>query len=98
MFLLAYIIAINTIVPKKPVIAEIGISAAVNERQSISDIIINDAPNVIDRGIVFVVSRPTQSLTICGITSPIQLIVPANATELAVKSVAIRIIKEVRKH
>ena len=43
MFLLAYIIAINTIVPKNPVIAEIGISAAVNERQSISDIIINDA-------------------------------------------------------
>ena len=47
-------------------------------------VIINDAPNIIDRGIVFVVSRPTQSLTICGITSPIQLIVPANATELAV--------------
>ena len=91
MFLLAYIIAINTIVPKNPVIAEIGISAAVNERQSISEIIINDAPNVIESGIVFVVSRPTQSLTICGITRPIQLIVPANATELAVKSVATRI-------
>ena len=82
MSLLAYIIAINTIVPKNPVIADIGISAAVNERQSISEIIINDAPNVIDRGIVFVVSRPTQSLTICGITSPIQLIVPEKQPSL----------------
>ena len=93
MFLLTYIMAINIIVPKNPVIAEIGISAAVNERQIISEIIINDAPNVIDRGIVFVVSRPTQSLTICGITRPIQLIVPAKATELAVNRVAIIIIR-----
>ena len=81
----------NTIVPKKPVIADIGISAAVNERQRISDMIMNDAPKVMDKGSVLVVSRPAQSRTMCGITSPIQLIVPAKATELAVKSVAIRI-------
>ena len=64
MFLLAYIITIKTIVPKNPVIAEIGISAAVNERHNMSDIIINDAPKVIDNGIVLVVSLPTHKRTI----------------------------------
>lgn len=80
------------IVPKNPVIADNGISAAVNTRERISAIIINVAPKIIQSGIVFFVFLPTVKRTICGTTNPTQLIVPENATELAVSNVAIPII------
>ena len=46
----------NTSVPKKPVIADIGISEAVKTLESISESTINTAPKVIESGIVLVVS------------------------------------------
>lgn len=79
-------------VPNNPVIAERGISDAVNVLDNISANIINIEPKSIDIGSVTLESLPTISLTIWGITNPIQLIVPAKETELAVSIVATTII------
>ncbi len=54
---------------------------------------IKTPPNVIQSGIDLLVSLPEISLTTCGITKPIQLIVPLKATAIAVSRVAIPIIK-----
>ena len=80
-------------VPNMPVTALKGISDLVNVRARISTAIIKTPPKVMQRGIDLLVSLPTISLTICGITKPIQLTTPLNATEVAVNSVAIPIIK-----
>lgn len=85
-------IIINIIVPKKPVTADKGISAPVKLLENISVTTIKDAPKTIVSGMVRCVFLPTNSLTICGTTKPIQLIVPEKATELAVSKVAINII------
>ena len=83
----------NITVPKIPVTALKGISDFVNERARISTIIINIPPKVIQRGIDLLVSLPTINLTICGITSPIQLTTPLKSTQEAVNKVAIPIIR-----
>ena len=80
-------------VPNSPVTADTGNSCEVKVLEKISTSIINIPPKVIHRGIGHLVSLPTISLTKCGTTSPIQLIVPENATLDAVNSVAMPIIK-----
>jgi hypothetical protein len=82
----------NINVPNNPVIADIGISAAVNVLDIISANIEKIAPNKIVKGIVCFVFLPTKNLTICGTINPIQPITPAKATLVAVKNVAIMIV------
>jgi len=53
----------NIIVPNSPVTALSGISALVNVRERMSTIIINNPPNVIQRGIDLLVSLPDINLT-----------------------------------
>lgn len=76
-----------------PVIALKGISLPVKEREMMSVIIIKTPPKVIQRGIDFFVFLPEISLTMWGMTNPIQEIEPAEATLEAVNKVAIPMIK-----
>ncbi len=79
----------KTIVPKSPVTAESGISAAVNVLDRISDTIIKIPPIAMHTGIDFLVFLPTSSLAMCGMTSPIHETVPQKATVIAVSRVDI---------
>ena len=86
-------IMINKTVPNNPVIAEMGISDAVNVLEMMSVSTMNIEPNPMLNGIVLFVFLPTASLAMWGTTRPIHPIVPEKATELAVNKVAIPIIK-----
>lgn len=86
-------ITIKIGVPKNPVTAERGISDAVNVLEIMSQIIANAAPNKIVSGMVFRASRPTQMRAIWGTTKPIHPTIPLYATDAAVSSVAVRIIR-----
>ena len=85
-------ITTNIIVPNKPVTALNGISESVNVLDKISTRTMNVAPKVIHKGIVLFASLPAKSLTMCGITKPIQDIVPQKQTDIAVSKVEITII------
>ena len=79
--------------PNKPVTALNGISESVNVLDKMSTTIMNVPPKVMHKGIVRLASRPANNLTMCGITKPIQEIVPQKQTEIAVNIVAITMIK-----
>ena len=79
----------NTAVPNKPVTALKGISESVNDLDKMSVRITKDPPKVMQRGMVLFVLCPTIRRTICGMTKPIQEIVPQKQTEMAVSKVAI---------
>ena len=79
-------------VPKSPVTALKGISESVIDLDRTSTNIIKVPPKVIHRGIVLFASLPASNLTICGITNPIQDMVPQKHTEIAVRIVDITII------
>ena len=74
-------------VPIKPVTALRGISESVNVLDMISTKIINVPPKVTHKGIVLFASLPASKRTMCGMTNPIQDIVPQKQTEIAVKTV-----------
>ena len=77
------------IVPITPVTALKGISESVNVLDRISTTIIKAPPNKAHSGIVRLAFLPTNSLTICGTTNPIQDIVPQKQTDIAVNNVEI---------
>ena len=77
------------IVPNTPVTALKGISESVNVLDKISTTIMNDPPNKTHNGIVRLVFLPTNNLTMCGTTKPIQDIVPQKQTDIAVNKVEI---------
>ena len=82
-------ITTNMTVPNKPVTALNGISESVNVLDNTSTKIMKDAPKVIHNGIVRLASLPTSNLTTCGMTNPIQDMVPQKHTDIAVKIVEI---------
>ena len=85
-------ITTNITVPNKPVTALNGISESVNVLDKMSTKTINVPPNVTQSGIVLLASLPANNLTMCGMTKPIQEIVPQKQTEIAVRIVEITII------
>ena len=82
----------NITVPNKPVTALKGISESVNVRDKISTKIMNVPPIVMQRGMVLFASLPASNLTMCGMTKPIQEMVPQKHTDMAVNTVARTII------
>ena len=73
--------------PIKPVTALNGISESVNVLERISTNIVNVPPKVMHKGIVLLASLPASKRTICGITKPIQDMVPQKHTDMAVRTV-----------
>ena len=80
-------------VPKSPVTALKGISESVNVLDKTSTTIMNVPPKVMHRGMVLFASLPASNLTICGMTKPIQDMVPQKHTDIAVRTVDKTMIK-----
>lgn len=68
-----------------------GISlGGISVREIMSEEIINIIPPNMEKGIIFLLSEPTISLTMCGTTNPMKPITPLSLTIRATISVQIR--------